>query len=52
MREYVVNFLRDFDYPEEACRELIEAYDTLVADEFCIIYYGVYFFLYERGDPP
>ena len=35
MREYVVNFLRDFDYPEEACRELIEAYDTLVADEFC-----------------
>ena len=35
MREYVVNFLNDFDYPEEAKKELIEAYDALVADEFC-----------------
>ena len=35
MREYVVNFLNDFDYPEEAKKELTEAYDALVADEFC-----------------
>ena len=35
MREYVVNFLNDFDYPEEAKKELIEAYDILVSDEFC-----------------
>jgi len=35
MREYVVSFLNDFDYPEEAKKELIEAYDALVADEFC-----------------
>ena len=35
MREYVVNFLNDFDYPEEAKKELIEAYDILVSDDFC-----------------
>ena len=35
MREYVVDFLKDFDYPEEASKELIEAYDTLIGDEYC-----------------
>ena len=35
MREYVVDFLKDFDYPEEAYEELIEAYDILINDEFC-----------------
>ena len=35
MREYVVNFLDKFDYPAEAKTELIEAYDTLVANEEC-----------------
>ncbi len=35
MREYVVNFLDEFDYPAEAKAELIEAYDTLVDNEEC-----------------
>ena len=35
MREYLVNFLDEFDYPEEAKAELTEAYDTLVANAEC-----------------
>ena len=35
MRDYVVNFLDEFDYPAEAKTELIEAYDNLVANEEC-----------------
>ena len=33
MREYIVDFMKSFDYPPEAQAELLGAYDKLVSDE-------------------
>lgn len=32
MREYYVWFLKEFNFPEDAARELTEAYDKIYAD--------------------
>ncbi len=52
MRQYLIDFLKEFDYPEEARAELVEAYGMIESDEFAKNELDDFIRMYDETEKP